>query len=326
MAQSFWRDQRVLVTGANGFVGSWLCHRLVSEGAQVVALIRDHVPGSNFHRLGLDSQVDEVLGTLTDFDLVWRTVSEYMVDYCFHLAAQAIVGVANHSPLSTFESNIRGTWNLLEALRLSKTIQGVVLASSDKAYGVHTDLPYREDHPLNPLYPYDTSKGCADLLARCYFHTFDLPVTVTRFSNIYGGGDLNFSRIVPDSVRAVLRGHNPVIRSDGNPERDFVFVDDAVDLYLEIARRLPAIQVVGQVFNGGHNRPVKILDLVERIIELSGQKGLNPAVQGKDAGHAEIDRQWLDATKAREILGWEPKVDLTEGLLRTIDWYQEYFG
>jgi CDP-glucose 4,6-dehydratase len=326
MAQSFWQNKRVLITGANGFVGSWLCQRLVSEGAQAVALIRDRIPGSNFHKLGLHARVDEVSGTLTDFDLVWRMVSEYMVEYCFHLAAQAIVGVANQSPLSTFESNIRGTWNLLEALRLSKTIRGVVVASSDKSYGVHRDLPYREDHALNPLYPYDTSKACADLLARCYFHTFGLPVTVTRFANIYGGGDLNFSRIVPDSVRAVLRGHNPVIRSDGTPQRDFIFVDDVVDLYLEIARRLPGREVTGEVFNGGHNRPVKILELVEKIIELSRQKGLKPDIRGKDVGHAEIDRQWLDDTKAREVLGWKPKVSLEEGLSRTIDWYREYFA
>jgi CDP-glucose 4,6-dehydratase len=292
----------------------------------VVALIRDHIPGANFHRLGLHARVDEVAGTLTNFDLVWRTVSEYTVEYCFHLAAQAIVGVANQSPLSTFESNIRGTWNLLEALRLSKTIQGVVVASSDKSYGVHRDLPYREDHALNPLYPYDTSKACTDLLARCYFHTFGLPVTVTRFANIYGGGDLNFSRIIPDSIRAVLRGHNPVIRSDGTPERDFIFIDDAVDLYFELARRLPGGKVTGEVFNGGHNQPVKILDLVEKIIELSGQRGLKPDIRGKGAGHGEIDRQWLDATKARQVLGWEPKVGLDEGLTRTINWYREYFA
>jgi len=299
---------------------------LVSEGAQVVALIRDHIPGANFHRLGLHARVDEVAGTLTNFDLVWRTVSEYTVEYCFHLAAQAIVGVANQSPLSTFESNIRGTWNLLEALRLSKNVQGAVVASSDKSYGVHRDLPYREEHALNPLYPYDTSKACVDLLSRCYFHTFGLPVAVTRFVNIYGGGDLNFSRIIPDSVRAVLRGHNPVIRSDGTPERDFIFVDDVVDLYLEIARRLPGEEVAGEVFNGGHNQPVKILDLVEKIIELSGRQDLRPDIRGKDAGHAEIDRQWLDATKARKVLGWEPTVGLEEGLSRTIEWYREYLG
>ncbi len=326
MVNSFWQDKRVLVTGANGFVGSWLCHRLVLEGARVVAIIRDHVPGSNFHRLGLDTQVDEVWGTLTDFTSVSRVASEYRVEYCFHLAAQAIVGVANQSPLSTFDSNIRGVWNLLEALRLHTTIRGVVVASSDKAYGVPLELPYREDYPLNPIYPYDTSKACADLLARCYFCTFGLPVAVTRFANIYGGGDLNFSRIVPDSVRAVLKGNNPVLRSDGTPERDFVFVDDAVDLYLEIARRLPGREVAGEVFNGGHNRPVKILDLVEKIIDLSGQQGLKPDIRGKNTGYGEIDRQWLDATKAREVLGWTPKIGLEEGLSRTIDWYREYFG
>jgi CDP-glucose 4,6-dehydratase len=325
MTRSFWQHRSVLVTGANGFVGSWLCQRLVLEGAHVVVLIRDRVPGSNFHRLGLESQVTEVWGTLSDFELVCRTVAEYQVEYCFHLAAQAVVRVANQSPLSTFESNIRGTWNLLEALRLSKTIQGAVVASSDKAYGPCRDLPYREEYPLKPIYPYDTSKACADLLAGSYFHTFGLPVTVTRFANIYGGGDLNFSRVIPDSVRAVLMGQDPVILSDGTPERDFVFVDDAVDLYVEIAQRLPSGKVAGAVFNGGNNRPVKIIHLVEKIIELSGQKGLRPDVRGKDAGHAEIDRQWLDATKAIDLLGWKPRVSLEEGLSRTIDWYREYF-
>ncbi len=326
MSTDFWRDRPVLVTGANGFVGAWLTHRLVEQGARVVALIRDRVPGSNFHRLGLDGRIDQVDGGLEDFELVSRTVAEYEIEACFHLAAQAIVGVANRSPLSTFESNIRGTWHLLEALRLAGTVGRVVVASSDKAYGVHEELPYRETAPLLPRYPYDTSKACADLLAGCYFHTFGLPVAVTRFANLYGGGDLNFSRIVPDTIRSVLRGQNPVIRSDGTPERDFLHVDDAVDLYLTIARRLPAEDVAGVVFNGGHNEPVKILDLVERIIRIAGAKGLVPDIRGKDAGHGEIDRQWLDATRAREVLGWRPKVTLDEGLERTVAWYRDDFA
>jgi len=326
MTDAFWRDRRVLVTGANGFVGSWLCQRLVDEGARVVVLLRDHIPGANFHLLGLDGRVDAVSGGLEDLDLVSRTVAEYEVDTCFHLAAQAIVGVANRSPLSTFETNIRGTWNLLEGLRLSGTLRALVVASSDKAYGRHEKLPYKEDAPLIPRYPYDTSKACADLLARCYHHSFGLPVAVTRFANIYGGGDLNFSRIVPDTLRAVLRGEAPVIRSDGTPERDFIHVDDVVDLYLRIARRFPGEDVAGQIFNGGHNRPVKVLDLVEMILALSGRADLEPDVRGKDAGRGEIDRQWLDATKARELLGWEPKLGLEAGLKRTLEWYREYFA
>ena len=325
MADSFWRDRRVLVTGANGFVGSWLCKSLVDEGARVVALIRDRIPGANYCRLGLDRRVDEVAGALEDYETVLRAVNEYEVDTCFHLAAQAIVTVANRSPLSTFETNVRGTWNLMEALRQCRTVRAVVVASSDKAYGVHKDLPYREEHALNPLYPYDTSKACADLIVRSYHATFGLPAAVTRFANLYGGGDLNFSRIVPDTIRSVLRGRNPVIRSDGTPERDYCHVDDAVSLYMEVARRLPAPEAAGQAFNGGHNEPVKVLDLVRRIIALSGAKGLEPDVRGKDAGHGEIDRQWLDAAKARTVLGWAPRVGIEEGLKRTVEWYREYF-
>jgi CDP-glucose 4,6-dehydratase len=265
-----------------------------------------------------------VNGGLEDFDLVSRAVAEYEVEYAFHLAAQAIVGVANRSPLSTFDANIRGTWHLLEALRLCGSVKGVVVASSDKAYGTHEELPYLETAPLTPQYPYDTSKACADLITRCYFHTWGLPVAVTRFANIYGGGDINFSRIVPDTIRSVLRGRDPVIRSDGTPERDFIFTEDAVDLYLEIARRLPDEGVAGEVFNGGHNRPVKILDLVEKIIDLSERKDLKPDIRGVDAGHGEIDRQWLDASKAKAVLGWTPKISLEEGLRRTLDWYRAF--
>lgn len=326
MAETFWRDRNVLVMGATGFVGAWLAHRLVQSGARVTALIRDQVPGSNFFRLGLADRLVQVPGSLEDFDLVRRIVSEYETDTCFHLAAQAIVGVANRSPLSTFDANIRGTWNLLEALRLWEGTRAVVVASSDKAYGVHETLPYTEAAPLLPRFPYDTSKACADLLARCFHATFGLPVTVTRFANIYGGGDLNFSRIVPDTVRAVLRGENPVIRSDGTPERDFIHVDDVVDLYLEVAERLPGDEVAGEVFNGGHNEPVRILDLVRRIVDLSGVAGVAPDVRGTGAVHGEIDRQWLDASKARRVLGWEPKVGLEEGLRRTIQWYREWLG
>lgn len=325
MNDTFWRDRRVLVTGANGFVGAWLCKRLVDEGARVVTVMRDRIPGANYYRLGLDRRVEEAAGTLEDAGFVQRVAAEYEVDTCFHLAAQAIVTVANRSPLSTFESNVRGTWNLMEALRGCKTLRAAVVASSDKAYGVHKELPYRETHALNPLYPYDTSKACADLIVRSYHATFGLPVAITRFANLFGGGDLNFSRIVPDTVRSVLRGRNPVIRSDGTPERDYCHVDDAVALYLEIARRLPAPEAAGQAFNGGHNRPVRVLDLVQKIIDLSGAKGLKPDVQGRDAGHGEIDRQWLDAAKAKRVLGWEPKVGLEEGLKRTIEWYRDYF-
>lgn len=325
MADGFWRDRRVLVTGANGFLGSWLTRRLVDEGARVVALIRDHVPGANYYRMDLDRQVDEVAGDLCDFETVLRAAAEYEVEYAFHLAAQAIVNVANRSPLSTFNANVRGTWNLLEALRQAGTLKGVVMASSDKAYGPQAELPYKEDASFNAIYPYDVSKACAELIGRSYFHTYGLPVAVTRLANLYGGGDVNFSRIVPDTVRSVLQGKNPVIRTDGTPERDFLYVEDAADFYLTLARRLPGDGISGQAFNGGHNMPVQILALVKQIIALSGVEGVAPDIQGQDTGHAEIDRQWLDATKAERVLGWVPSVPLEEGLKRTIAWYREYF-
>ena len=323
MSALFWKDLPVLVTGITGFVGSSLAARLVGLKARVVGLVRDEVAGSNFHQLGLEQAVTIVHGSLEDYPLLARTVNEYAIEVVYHLGAQTIVGTANRSPLSTFKSNIEGSWNLLEACRAHPGIRAVVVASSDKAYGTHKDLPYREDFLLNPEYPYDVSKACADLLARSYFRTYGLPVVITRFANIYGPGDLNFSRIIPDTIRSVLQGKGPVVRSDGTPERDYLYIDDATDLYILLAERIA--ETKGEVFNAGHNKPVQVLDLVETILRLSGQTRLRPDIRGKGNPHGEIDRQWLDGEKAKKQLGWEPLVELEEGLRRTIAWYEAAF-
>ncbi len=319
-SDSFWQDKKVLVTGISGFVGSALASRLVDEGADVVGLVRDDVPNSNFHLKRLAKKITGVRGSLEDFELVERAINEYGIEYVYHLAAQAIVGVANRSPLSTFHSNIQGTWNLMEACRGKKNIQGIIVASSDKAYGTHKKLPYRENFPLLPQYPYDVSKACADLITQCYYKTYQLPVVITRFANIYGPGDFNFSRIVPDTIRSVMKGKNPIIRSDGSPERDYLFIDDVVDLYLLLGREIKKTQ--GEVFNAGHKKPVSVLNLVKMILKHAGRKGLRPVITGKGNPHGEIDRQWLDGRKAEKMLGWKPKYDLESGIKKTIDWYQ----
>lgn len=324
MSDLFWKDLPVLVTGITGFVGSSLAARLVGLKARVVGLVRDDVAGSNFHQLGLEQAITVVHGSLEHYPLLARTVNEYAIEVVYHLGAQTIVGTANRSPLSTFKSNIEGTWNLLEACRAHPGIRAVVVASSDKAYGTHKDLPYGEDFLLNPEYPYDVSKACADLLARSYFRTYGLPVVITRFANIYGPGDLNFSRIIPDTIQSVLQGKSPVIRSDGTPERDYLYIDDVTDLYLLLAERIE--ETKGEVFNAGHNKPISVLDLVNTILRLSGQTHLHPAIRGKGNPHGEIERQYLDVSKIRRVMGWEPKVPLEEGLKQTIDWYEGYFA
>ncbi len=317
-----WDSIPVLITGVTGFVGSSLAARLVDLGARVVGLVRDEVPESNFQRTGLEKRVTVIRGGLEDYPLLERTVNEYGIEIVYHLGAQTIVGTANRSPLSTFKANIEGTWNLLEACRGKERIRAVIVASSDKAYGTHKELPYREDFPLTPEYPYDVSKACADLIARSYFKTYGLPVVITRFANIYGPGDLNFSRIIPDTIRSVLQGKNPIIRSDGTPERDYLYIDDVVDLYLLLAERIG--ETKGEVFNAGHNKPVRVLDVVEAILRIAGRTDLRPDIRGTGNPHGEIDRQWLDGSKAKRLLGWAPRVGLEEGLRKTMEWYQNY--
>jgi CDP-glucose 4,6-dehydratase len=253
---------------------------------------------------------------------VARALAEYEVDTVFHLAAQTLVPTANRAPLSTFETNIKGTWLLLEACR-SFGVGRVVVASSDKAYGPHTDLPYREDHALQARYPYDVSKAATDMLTRSYWHTWQLPVAVTRFANLYGGGDFNASRLVPEAVTAALAGRAPVVRSDGSPERDFLYVEDAAAAYLAIAAALGRGEGRGEAFNAGGGRPHRVLDVVELICRLAGT-GVTPDVRGTGTPSGEIDRQWVDYSKLNALTGWEPTVGLEEGLTRTLDWYREH--
>jgi CDP-glucose 4,6-dehydratase len=318
-----WRGRSVLVTGAGGFVGSWLAHRLVERGAQVTVILRDEPLLSNFRLLGLAPRVNVVRGSITQPGLVGRVLNEYEVDTCFHLAAQAIVGIANRSPISTFESNITGTWCVLEACRVAPSIEGIVVASSDKAYGSQPELPYTEDMPLLGINPYDASKVCADVLARSYQRTYGMPLAIARCANIYGGGDLNFSRLIPGTVRSVLRGERPIIRSDGTPVRDYVYVDDAVNAYLTLADRAGREPVRGNAYNFGTDSPISALDLVRRILEVAGALGLEPDIRGSGELAGEIDRQYLNSERAHTTLGWRPQVRLKEGLRRTVSWYRE---
>jgi CDP-glucose 4,6-dehydratase len=272
--------------------------------------------------MGLDGDVDVVRGDIVEAGLVARAIGEYEVDSVFHLAAQTIVGTATRSPLSTFETNIRGTYLLLEACRAAE-VQRVVVASSDKAYGHHVDLPYREDHALRAAYPYDVSKAATDMLARSYWHSFELPVAVTRFANLYGGGDINGSRLIPEAVSAALAGRPPVIRSDGSPERDFLYVEDAVRAYLAIWSALGRGDGRGDAFNAGGGRPHRVGDVVALICRLVGSQ-VEPDIRGAGTPAGEIDRQYVDYSKLQALAGWEPEVDLEEGLRRTIEWHRAH--
>jgi CDP-glucose 4,6-dehydratase len=312
----------VLVTGADGLVGAWLVKGLLERGSRVVVIRRDQPAVSALEELGVSGSVGTVHGDICTDGLVGRVLGEYEVDGVFHLAAQTQVGPANRSPVSTFETNIRGSWLVLEACRLHE-VERVVVASSDKAYGRQADLPYRETHPLQPLFPYDVSKAACDLLARSYWHTFGLPVAVTRLANVYGGGDLNRARLIPEAVCAALAGEAPVVRSDGSPERDFLYVEDAVGAYLAIWDALGRGQGHGEAFNGGSGEPRRVLDVIELICRLAGA-AVVPEIRGDGVPHGEIDRQWVDSTRLRELTGWRPLVPLEEGLRRTIEWYREH--
>ena len=312
-----WRSRTALVTGIGGFVGGGLALELLRRGARVVGIVRDSAGSRLLGRLGILDGVELVSGSIAEPGIVQRAINEYEVDTVFHLAAQAIVGVANRSPLSTFESNITGTWQLLEAARLSRLVRRVVVASSDKAYGDQDVLPYTEETPLAGTYPYDASKVCTDVLARCYAVTYDLPIAVIRCANIYGPGDLNWSRLIPGTVRSVLQGERPIIRSDGTPERDYLYLDDAVDGYLRVADYLPA--GTGEAFNLGTGVAVSALSLVNTILTAAGRRDLAPIILGQ--GDGEIDRQCLSADKAQRLLDWAPLTSLITGLGQTVDWY-----
>ena len=319
-----WLDRRVLVTGATGLLGSWLVRALLAQSADVVCLVRDWVPQSELVRSGAIDRATVVRGDVCDVAVVQRLLGEYQIDTVFHLAAQTIVSVANGSPLSTFETNIRGTWTMLEACRLAEDIRAVVIASSDKAYGEHEVLPYAETAPLIGRHPYDVSKSCADLLAQAYAATYELPVAITRCGNLYGGGDLNWNRIVPGTIRAVLRGARPVIRSDGSPVRDYFYVEDGVWANMLLARELHGRpDLVGEAFNFSNAAQISVADVVARILGRMGS-----VAEPEVLGHApnEIAAQYLDPSKARRLLGWDPRFELDGGLDRTIEWYTAFFG
>ena len=314
--------QSILVTGAHGLLGSWLVKALLEAGASVVTIRRDEPALSTLELLGLATRVDTVHGDIATEGLIERALAEYEVDGVFHLAAQTLVGTANRSPLSTFETNIRGTWLVLEAAR-QHGVQRLVVASSDKAYGRQEELPYREDQQLRARYPYDVSKAAADMLARSYWHTFSLPVAVTRFANLYGGGDTNRSRLIPEAVCAVLAGRPPVVRSDGSPERDFLYVEDAVRAYLALWQALGRGLGRGEAFNAGGGHAYRVGEIVQLICLLSGTE-VAPDIRGRGTPHGEIDRQWVDASKLTELTGWRPQVDLKDGLQRTLEWYRDH--
>jgi CDP-glucose 4,6-dehydratase len=313
-----------LVTGGRGFVGAWLAKALLESGTRVVSLDRRRAEraASTLALLGIGGDVEDVEGDLNNGELVGGLLRSRRVDSVFHLAAETIVGDVQASPVRGFETNVRGTWTLLEACRVAD-VERIVVASSDKAYGAHAELPYREDFALRPTAPYEASKAAADLIARSYARSYGLPVAVTRFANIYGGGDLNFSRLVPETVSAALGGRRPVLRSDGSPERDLLYVEDAASAYLAIAAGLDRDDVRGEAFNAGGGEPHSVREVVELILRLAGTD-LEPDVQGTGSPEGEIDRQWVDPTKLRERCGWSPSVDLEEGLRRTIQWYREH--
>ncbi|MGY5238598.1 GDP-mannose 4,6-dehydratase [Clostridium tertium] len=321
MVSTFWNNKNVFITGGTGFLGSYLVKKLVNYGANVTILVRDYIPQSNIYRGEEYKKVNLVHGTLEDYLLIERTLGEYEIDTVFHLAAQAIVGVANRNPLGTFKSNIEGTWNILEAARKSPLIKRVIVASSDKAYGDQEKLPYDENMPLQGKHPYDVSKSCADLIAQTYYETYKLPVCITRCGNLYGGGDLNFNRIIPQSIQSILNNKAPVIRSDGSFIRDYFYIEDAVDAYINLAEKVVELNLGGQAFNFSNEIQLTVLELVNKILKIMGSC-MKPIILNQ--GSNEIIHQYLSAKKARTVLGWSPNYTIDEGLSKTIKWYKDF--
>lgn len=317
----FWKNRNVFVTGASGFLGSWMISELNARGANVVGLYRDI--NNDKRELVPDSRAGfSVFGRLEDYNALLRALNEYEVDCVMHLGAQPIVGVANRNPMSTFEANIRGSWNLLEACRQISTVKRVVIASSDKAYGEQPQLPYDESMPLQGMHPYDVSKSCTDLIAQTYHNTYGTPVCITRCGNFFGGADLNFNRIVPGTIRSVLQGEAPVIRSDGTMIRDYVYVRDVAQFYLRLAEAMDDSKIHGEAFNYSTESQLSVLDITNRILSLCGREDLTPVILNQVSG--EIPHQYLSAEKARKVLDWSPGYTIDEALAETIDWYRQY--
>jgi len=325
MKDNYWKHKNVFISGCTGILGSWLTINLVESGANVVGLIRDIVPKSNLNWSGFHNKINIVRGTLSDHELLTRILNEYEVDTVFHLAAQTIVTIANRSPLSTFESNIKGTWNLLEAARQTGTVKRLVVASSDKAYGEHEILPYDEDFPLQGRHPYDVSKSCIDLIAQSYFYTYGLPLGIIRCGNIYGGGDLNFNRVIPGTIRDLYYNERPIIRSDGSPVRDYIYVKDAANAYVTLAKALDRNEFWGEAFNFSNEQPITVLELVQKIINISGKKNILPKIFGKGEQKGEIQKQYLSSQKAQKCLNWRIKYPMETGLQETMSWYKAFF-
>jgi len=318
-----WKNTPVLVTGCTGLLGSWLCKELISNKANVVGLIRDWVPLSVLINDRYIDRMNVVRGDITDFQIIERVINEYEIEIVFHLAAQTIVEIANRNPISTFETNVRGTWNILEACRRVPTVKKIIIASSDKAYGDQKKLPYNENMPLQGTHPYDVSKSCADLIAKTYHTTYGTPVCITRCGNFYGGGDLNFNRVVPGTIRALLDNKRPVIRSDGSYIRDYFYIEDGVHAYLHLAEKMDDKNITGEAFNFSNELQITVLELVTKIITLMRIENIEPEILG--IANNEIIHQSLSAKKAKKILNWTSKYSLDEGLEKTIDWYENFF-
>jgi len=319
-----WAGRRVFVTGATGMVGSWLCRKLVDLHANVCALVLDADRQSELFRNGTVNRVTVATGSLEDQACIERAIIAFEADTVLHLGAQTIVGTADRSPAATFATNVAGTWNVLETCRIhADLVDRVVVASSDKAYGMQPDLPYREDMPLDGIAPYEASKSCADLVSRSYAKTYGLPVTIARCGNIFGGGDLNWSRIVPGTIRSLIRGERPVLRSDGSFVRDYLHVDDVVDGYLALAEAAVEPALYGEAFNFSDERPLTVWDIYEATCAAFGAR-VEPDV--RDSAIGEIHDQYLDSSRARNVLGWKPTTGLADGLKRTVAWYRDYFG
>ncbi|MEW9124565.1 MAG: GDP-mannose 4,6-dehydratase [Thermotaleaceae bacterium] len=318
----YWKNKNVFVTGCTGFLGSYLVAELSRLGANVTGLVRDFVPNSNFYKNDGHKKIKIVTGSLEDLPLLERALGEHEIEIVFHIAAQAIVGIANRNPVSTFEANIQGTWNILEACRRSPLIKSVIVASSDKAYGDQMILPYDEHMPLQGKHPYDVSKSCTDLIAQSYYTTYNLPVCITRCGNLFGGGDLNFNRIIPQTIQSILHDEAPVIRSDGTFIRDYFYIEDAVAAYLLLGEKMEELQIHGEAFNFSNEVQLTVLELVNKILLLM-ESDLKPIILNQ--GSHEIKHQYLSAKKAKKVLDWYPAFTIEEGLRKTIDWYRDYF-